>query len=197
VPQEFDGEERVAVGLAAERVRQRDSLRRKLEARSYLDQFHHLAVGQTTETHAGHRGFAVKLGQKRGQRMATRDIQLAVRRDYRHPQARSSYDQMAKEVEARGVRPVQVVEHDDDRRFRRHRRQQRRHRLEQQVTLRLRTGFDRLARGKPLALAGQETPQCADLDGPQRRERGVRRVRNQVSQRRDPRQVRNAQALLT
>jgi hypothetical protein len=181
VTKEFDGEVGVAVGLAAERVRQRNSLRRKFEACCHLDQFHHFAVGQTTKTDSGHRGFAAKLGEKGGQRMSARDVQLAVGRDHRHPQARSSHDQMAKEVEARGVRPVQVVEHDNDRRFRRHRRQQCRHRLEQKVTLRLRTGFDRLARGKPLAFAGQETPQRPRVDGPKRRKRGVRRVRHEMS----------------
>jgi hypothetical protein len=56
-----------------------------------------------------------------------------------------------------------------------------RHGLEQKVTLRLRAGFDRLAGGKPTALAGQKTPQRSDLDGPQRRERRFRRVRDEMS----------------
>ena len=137
VPEHLTDEERVAVGLGQQRVAQRDALLGHLVAGRRLEQGEELVVAEAAQREPLDARLPVQRRERLGERVIGADVGVAERPDHEQPKRRVRRHDVTQELDRRAVRPVQVVEHEHDRRHRRDARQQVDDRTEQQIPLRL------------------------------------------------------------
>ena len=135
VPQHLADEEGIPVGLAVDRVRQLHPGPRKGLARSRLEILDDLAVVEPLQGEPVHSGLAAKGAQGDRQRVAGRELVVPIRPDHEQPQRLPFPHQMAKQLQAGSVGPLQIVQHEHHGRYLRGRAQQGGHGPVEQVTL--------------------------------------------------------------
>ena len=108
------GEERVALAAGVEAV---DEAVVGCLAEDVLQRRGQLVAAQRLERDAVDLGIALDLGQQRAQRMAAVELVDAVGQDDEHPLAAERAGEERDEGAGRGVGPVEVLEHEDDRRL--------------------------------------------------------------------------------
>ena len=125
-------EERVAVGLAVQRAHER---LRGGRGGQLGHELRHLALRQAGELQPAQRALAAQVADQLVQRVAVGDLALAVGADEQRPPRRGRAHEVAQQLQRRPVGPVQVVEHEHDRRLRADLADQRGHGVEEAEAL--------------------------------------------------------------
>ena len=115
VPDDFNQEEWIAVGLAAKRMGESHALVRHLVSGRRLQQVDDLDVFEAQEIEAIDAGLPAQVGQGSGQRMRSRQVTFSEGPHHEHRHGDGGGHQVAQQLQAGGVHPVQVIEHHDKR----------------------------------------------------------------------------------
>ena len=180
VTQQLGDEERIAVRLAAQRVRERHACLVHLVAGRGLYQFEDLVVSQTTEVDPVHRRLAMQIGQEHGERMARPQVTRPVRSHDQAPEVRTGSEEVTKEREARGIGPLQVVQDDEDRSVRTGQLERGGDGLDQEELLGVRFGLHRLLSREKSGVGRQEPGERPGVDRRELLERGRLGVAHQL-----------------
>ncbi len=111
VAKDLTGEERVAVGLPAQGMREPDPGVIELVAGRGRDQLDQLVVFQTAELHPGDVRFAVQIREQLRQRVPPTEVGVAIGARDRHVHLGRRCNDMSQQLQGRGVGPMQIVEH--------------------------------------------------------------------------------------
>ena len=112
--QHFADEERVALGLTVQRVREVEAGRVEIVAGRLRHQARDLAFVEPLEIEPLHTRFAPEVGEHLSERMRAVEVGVAVRREHEQPHRSGRAQQMTQQHERRLVGPVHVVEHEHD-----------------------------------------------------------------------------------
>ena len=143
-------EVRVAVGLPVEGVGKLETRLPEVVTGCRLDVGDDAAVVEPGQVDLAHPALPSERYQGGGERVGLREIRAAVRADDEHPIGTVAGHDVAEQLHARLVGPVEVVQHEHERLVFRDLLQHGQHRAKEQVTLRVGIG----------ALRGRELPQA-------------------------------------
>ena len=115
VDDHLEQEERVAAGLAAQRLDQGDAIVGHLMPCRVGEQIENIGVIEAEQSDTLDTGLAAQFGQRAGERMGAGQVTLAEGAHHQHRHRLPRRDQVAQHLQAGGVDPVQVVEHQHDR----------------------------------------------------------------------------------
>ena len=146
-------EEGIAVGLAVQRVGEPHRGVVECVTGGSLHERDHTDVVESGQPDTRHALLSMQRSQCFEERMRVRQLTIAIGPQHQHAHRLLRRDHMTQQLQACLVRPLQVVEHHDDRLFLRHHHQQPDHCREEQVTLRV--GISRQRFGKPWQPARQ------------------------------------------
>ena len=90
-----------------------DQPRWRLDACGHLDEAGHIALGEPSQGDALNQALAREVGQDLGERMATRQLHVAVRPEHQDARPRELPREELEEEQRRRVRPVEVVQEHD------------------------------------------------------------------------------------
>ena len=146
-------EEGIALGLAVDR---RDQARRRRDVRALLQEASDVGLGQAAQHDALTGLQASELGQSLGQGVAAAQLDVAIGRDHEQPRRPELAGEELEQQERRLVRPVQIVEHQDQGRAPRGVAQEADHRVEEAKARLLRIEARRLGQ------VGEDLPDLGD-----------------------------------
>jgi hypothetical protein len=136
VPQELTDEQRVALGLDVHRLGQLEDRRVEGVPGRDLDELLHVRLAQPVHLESLHVAFATEVGQHAGEGMGAVEVGVAERPDGEQA-GRRRPGHVPEQEQRRLGRPLQVVEHQQDRHGERHAGEDGRDRLEHAVAPRL------------------------------------------------------------
>ena len=189
VAQQLGDEERIAVRFTAQRVGERHAGLVHLVAGRSLYQFEDLVISQATEVDPVHRRLAMQLGQQHRERMARPQITRPVGSHDQAPQMPAGPEKVTKQREARGIRPLQVVQDNEDRSVRTGQLEGGGDGLDQEELLGVRFGLHRLSSREKTGVGRQKPAERPGVDRRKPLERGRLGVAHQVREGTHPRQI--------